>query len=239
MSDTWEVAHPGSHTRLGTLSHEEEIELLGVTCDSMLNSFMPPNFEKMTDDPHSKRIDYIFTSEAAIEEAKVTLTERIPMHDINYSDHFATSVTLQLPYCDLENVRKRPSGHIPHEVFCSIADITASYVIRQEKQKIYRIFHFWLGITVCAGLLIGVWFVHDKGSIFVMMFFSTMCSWCGVLDGAIGFVWGRMELKALREFASEIDLARKVYAQNGFALDKYVSDDDGKEIVKSVDTPQI
>ena len=67
-------------------------------------------------------------------------------------------------------------------------------------------------------MLTSVWFVEQKGSLFVMMFFSTMCSWCGVLDGAIGFIWGRWELRALREFAGEMDLARKVYAQEGMVL---------------------
>jgi sphingomyelin phosphodiesterase 2 len=231
------VAHPALRQR-GSLSDEEWSELLGATCDSKLNSFTPANYEKMVEDPNPKRIDYIFTSDATIEEAKVALTERIPSQDISYSDHFATSVTVQLPYYDPESINKRPPSYIPHEIFTSISEITSSYVIRQEKQKIYRIFHFWLGIAVCIGLLIGVWFVQEKGSIFVMMFFSTMCSWCGVLDGAIGFVWGRMELRALREFASEIDLARKVYAQNGLALEKYLSGDDGKKVVKSIDTQQ-
>jgi hypothetical protein len=45
-----------------------------------------------------------------------------------------------------------------------------------------------------------------------------MCSWCGVLDGAIGFIWGRWEMRALREFAGEMYLARKVYAQEGMVL---------------------
>lgn len=60
-------------------------------------------------------------------------------------------------------------------------------------------------------MLASVWFVKAAGSIFVMMFFSTMCSWCGVLDGAIGFIWGRWELRTIKEFEQELDLARIVY----------------------------
>jgi len=73
-------------------------------------------------------------------------------------------------------------------------------------------------------MLTAAWFVQQKGSIFVMMFFSTMCSWCGVLDGAIGFIWGRWELRSLREFAGEMDLARKVYGQERVILGQMTSD---------------
>jgi hypothetical protein len=164
------------------------------------------------DDPNAKRIDYIFSTETVVEETKVVLTERIPVHNINYSDHFGVSVTLQLP--DLPTIPKL-YGLIPQEIFNSIRQITTSYVIREEKHSMLRVGHFFLSLIVCVSMLTSVWFVDQKGFVFVMMFISTMCSWCGVLDGTIGFVWGRWELRALREFAGEMDLARKVYAQEG------------------------
>jgi len=197
------------------MSEQTQIELLGVTCDSRLNSFRPPNLERDTDDPNAKRIDYIFTSEALVEETKVVFTEQIPGLNMNYSDHYAVSVSLQLPSY---SIARRPSGFIPQQIFNSIRQITTSYVVREEKHSFLRIGHFFLSLVVCVSMLTSVWFVDQKGSIFVMMFFSTMCSWCGVLDGAIGFIWGRWELRALREFAGEMDLARKVYAQEGGML---------------------
>lgn len=190
------------------MSEQAQIDLLGVTCDSRLNSFRPPNLDQSTDDPNAKRIDYIFTSQTLVEEVKVVLTEHIPGHAINYSDHYGVSVILQLP--DIQP--QKPAGYLPPEIFNNIRAITTSYVIREEKYSLLRICHFYLSLVVCLSMLTGVWFVQQKGSIFVMMFFSTMCSWCGILDGAIGFVWGRWELRALREFAGEMDLAKKVYA---------------------------
>jgi sphingomyelin phosphodiesterase 2 len=186
--------------------------VLGVTCDSKLNTFRPHDLETTTDDPNAKRIDYIFTSQTLIEDVRVVLTERIPVHDINYSDHFGVGVTLQLP----EDVpHQLPSGHIPVEIFNSIREITRSYVFREERHSFLRITHFFFSIIVCVSMLIGVWFVKQKGYVFIMMFISTMCSWCGVLDWVIGYVWGRSELRTLKEFIAEMDLARKVYAQEG------------------------
>ena len=204
--------HPSSPKDAQFLSEQAQIDSMGVTCDSRLNTFRPPNLEKETDDPNAKRIDYIFTSESLIEETKVVFTERIPIHNINYSDHYAVSATLQLPECSLIPTTQR---FLPQEIFNSIRQITTSYVIREEKHSFLRIGHFFLSLVVCLSLMTSVWFVEQRGSIFVMMFFSTMCSWCGVLDGVIGFVWGRWESRALREFAAEMDLARKVYAQEG------------------------
>lgn len=192
------------------MSEQAEIDSLGVTCDSTLNSFRSPNLERETDDPNAKRIDYIFTSQTIVEETKVVFTERIPIHNINYSDHYGVSVSLQLPN---SSIVPNLTGFLPPEVFNSIRQITTSYVLRQEKHSFLRIGHFYLSLAVCTAMLTSVWFVDQKGSIFVMIFFSTMCSWCGVLDGIIGFIWGRWERRALREFAGEMDLARKVYAQ--------------------------
>lgn len=212
VSDAWEVVHPPSQTDIQFLSDQAQIDVLGVTNESKLNTFRPDNLEATTDDPNAKRIDYIFTSEALIEEARVVFTELIPVHNISYSDHFGVDVTLQLPE---DNPRQIPSGHLPSEIFNAIREITTSYTLREERYSLLRITHFSFSVVVCISMLTGVWFVKQKACIFIMMFISTMCSWCGVLDWVIGYLWGRWELRALKEFTAEMDLARKVYAQEG------------------------
>jgi sphingomyelin phosphodiesterase 2 len=192
------------------MSEQAQIDILGVTCESRLNTFRPKDLEKATDDPNAKRLDYIFTSKTFIDSAKVVLTERIAQHNINYSDHFGVSVSFQLP----ESTTIKPST-LPQALFNNIREITLSYTIREEKHSLLRICHFFFSLSVCIAMHVGLWFVDQKGSIFVMMFFSTMCAWCGVLDGVIGFIWGRWELRTLREFESEMDLARRVYAEVG------------------------
>ena len=81
MEDAWNAIHPPVETDTQFLSEQAQIDILGVTCDSRLNTFRPTDLETATDDPNAKRIDYIFTSQAVIEEAKVAFTERIPAQD--------------------------------------------------------------------------------------------------------------------------------------------------------------
>jgi sphingomyelin phosphodiesterase 2 len=190
-----------------------------VTCDSRLNSFRPANLEKETDDPNAKRIDYIFTSsEAQIEEAKVVATEKIPGHNnINYSDHFGVSVTLILPPQD-ELQQAPKTGYLSQDTFRQIREVTTSYVIREQKHAFLRIRHFYLGVCIVFSMWIAIWFVESKVSIFVMLWMASVFAWCGFLDGCIGFLWGRWEQRTLREFAGEIELARKVYAEQEEAL---------------------
>jgi len=212
--DTWNVVHPDTPPLVAE-SEQEQVDLFGVTCDSKLNIFSPKDVAKATGDPNPKRIDYVFTSEATVENVEVTCTELIPHLGLNYSDHFAVSVTLQLPQVI---PTPKQNGHIPQDIFNNIREIIFAYTLREQKGNALRCCHFFLSLAVCTSMLTGMWFVEQKGSIFVMMFFSTMCSWCGVLDGVIGYVWGRWELRSLKEFQSEMDLARRVYAQEGFQV---------------------
>jgi len=119
-------------------------------------------------------------------------------------------VSLQLP--DELCLRK---GLLPPALFNEIRRITAAYVLREHRHAVLRMSHFFLSLAVCISMHTGMWWVNVKGSLFVMMFFSTMCSCCGVVDGLIGFIWGRWEDRSIREFQSEVELARRVYAQEG------------------------
>jgi sphingomyelin phosphodiesterase 2 len=215
--DAWEAVHPEAPIDPACLSDQAQIDILGVTCDSRLNSFCPDNLEKETDDPNAKRIDYIFTSETQIEEVKVAATEKIPGHNISYSDHFGVSATIILPSQDeLRHFSKL--GYLSQDTFRKIREVTTSYIIREQKYAFIRIGHFYLGICVVFSMWICIWFVESKAAIFVMLWMASVFAWCGFLDGCIGFIWGRWEQRTLREFAGEIELARKVYAEQEEAL---------------------
>jgi sphingomyelin phosphodiesterase 2 len=178
-----------------------------VTCDSKLNTFRPRDLETTTNDPNAKRIDYIFTSKAAIDSSEVTLTELIAGHDINYSDHYGVSTTLYLT-----KGSSAYQGRLTPRIFISILDITFSYIHREESRSLMRTLHSYLSLVFCFAMLVTVWFVQQKGTVFVMMLLSMIVMLTGVVDWIIGFVWGRMELRALKEFTSEMELARSFYA---------------------------
>src|SRR5204863_9075856 len=113
---------------------------------------------------------------------------------------------------------KKVTGYISPEIFNRIREITTAYIIREEKHSFLRICHSFFSLVICLIILIGVWFVEQKGYIFIMMFCGIISSWGGTINWIIGYVWGRWELRALREFMEEMDLARKVYTQEGLAL---------------------
>ena len=208
--DAWDVFHPGQPPDLQTLSDQQQIDLLGVTCESKLNTFRPKDLETATNDPNAKRLDYIFTTEALIETIQVVLTERIPEHDINYSDHFGVAAVIHLP-----QEKHKTVGYIPQEVFSEIRKITVKYMEREERHRMLRLWHFYLSTALIVILHTAVWFAQRRPVIFLLMFVCTMCSWTGVLGGLISFVWGSWERRTLKEFSSEMELAGKVYAQTG------------------------
>jgi len=207
--------HPPVTQDIQSLSDQTQIDVLGVTCDSKLNTFRPRNLETATNDPNAKRLDYIFTSETHVESANVVFTEPIPDHNFNYSDHFGVSAIVQLP----DELRK-PSAYLPPQLFDDVAEITAQYTLREKRHSIIRIYHFFLSLTICIAMHIAIWFAHRKVGEFLILLISTVTCCAGVLDGVIGYVWGRWERRALREFASEMELARKVYSQGGLPMEQ-------------------
>jgi sphingomyelin phosphodiesterase 2 len=204
---------------LGNLTDEEQITVLGVTCDSKLNTFRPPHLEKECDDPNAKRIDYIFTSPAMIESAEVVLTERIPEHNINYSDHFGVSVELQLPV-----EHPLPNAYLSPQWFANVVEITAQYSRRQKRQSAIRLSWFCFALALCIALHVAIWFAARQGVRFFIVLISTVSAGWGFIDGLlIGVVWARWEKRALQEFAHEMDLAASIYAQEGIHLTNAVT----------------
>jgi len=185
-----------------------------VTCESKLNVFRPKDLERATNDGNAKRLDYIFTSEALIETIQVVLTERIPQHDINYSDHYGVAAIIHLS----DDRRKKPVGYLPPQLFEEIRKINIAYREREDRHCMRRIWHFYLSTAIIFILLTMVWFAQRRPVIFVMMFASTMFSWLGFLDGVIGFVWGRWERRTLKEYSSELELASHGYGQVGIPV---------------------
>jgi sphingomyelin phosphodiesterase 2 len=200
--------HPVFTENINTLSDEAQIDIVGVTCESKLNTYRPKDLETATDDPNAKRLDYIFTSETQVDSVDVVFVDRIPVHNINYSDHFGVSATVYLP-----EEHRIPNGYIPPAIFDSIHTVTTKYMFRERRHNILRIYHYFLSLMICMGMFVFIFFARHRVGMFTIMFISTTSSWCGLLSGLIGYVWGRWERRYLREFASEMDLARKIYLE--------------------------
>src|SRR5271169_6491537 len=103
VDDSWLAVHPdnppsSAASNTSHLSDSDRIRLLGVTCDSQLNTWRAYDLAKDMDDPTPKRLDYVFVNQdrAIVRDCTVVFTEIIPSLQCSYSDHFGIHVKLQL-----------------------------------------------------------------------------------------------------------------------------------------------
>ena len=227
VSDSWLAVHPDTPPSTGGsntthFSDADRIRLLGVTCDSKLNTWRAYDLAKDMDDPSPKRLDYVFVNQdhATVLESTVVFTEPIPHLNCSYSDHFGIQVKLQLKQHlkDVSDVTITEEGMLSHAMFDSIDWISERYIDREIRHSKYRIWHFWASVVVFIGLLIGQWWVVPRYAHFVILLGAVVVMVTGTIDGLIGFIFGRWEIRALREFISEVHLARKIYLGEGTGI---------------------
>jgi sphingomyelin phosphodiesterase 2 len=113
VSDSWLSKYPDTPAMQPTDSTAKyNIEVLGATCDSVVNTWRMPGPTRPPDstvDPHAQRLDYIFHSahNSSIAEIKVGMIEPMPMpsqtggkggagKECTLSDHFSVELKLRL-----------------------------------------------------------------------------------------------------------------------------------------------
>ena len=167
------------------------------------------------DDPTAKRLDYVFVNQdrAIVRENIVVFTEPIPTLNCSYSDHFGINVKLQLriPAKDDSETTITDEGILSHAIFDTIEHISDHYIAREIRHSWYRNLHFFVSVFVFIGLLVGQWWVEPNYGHFIILLGAVLVTVTGTINGLIGFIFGRWEIRALKEFISEVRLARKVY----------------------------
>jgi sphingomyelin phosphodiesterase 2 len=227
VSDSWLAVHPdtpppSAGSTFTHLSDIERIRLLGVTCDSALNTWRAYDLAKDMDDPSAKRLDYVFVNQdrAAVRECTVVFTEPVPGLNCSYSDHFGINVKLELRnrLKDGSEATYSEESVLSHAMFDTIERISDRYIAREVRHSQYRNIHFFASIAVFIGLLIGQWWVQPNYGHFIILLGGVLVMVTGTINGLIGFIFGRWEIRALREFISEVRLARKVYLGDSIRL---------------------
>lgn len=179
-----------------------------------------------TPDPRAKRLDYIFFASATgsdwnVESAQVGMTMRHPTLKCSLSDHFSVEATIVRkevgrPRSGASDSTKspaiveraRPINLLPVETYEIIQDMIATYIIRERKQRRYRLAHFGAELCVSIGCLIAVWWSPHNAVSFMLMLISTLGLSAGVLDGLMGGLFVGSEIRALKEFQYEIANAK-------------------------------
>ncbi|KAL4911071.1 hypothetical protein BDW74DRAFT_142377 [Aspergillus multicolor] len=199
----------------------------GATCDGPYNTWRwSKKDQKRLDKGHDiaveafkdspdykgKRLDYIFVGDEvgwSVREVSLTMTDRHPTLCCSLSDHFAVQAVITR---DSSATNKNENGGgkssrltLPAETYDHILEMIHKYVLRERKQRRWRLAHFVASVLVTIGCWVGVWWNGDRPYIpFILMLVSTLGFGAGILDGLIGGLFVSSELRALKEFEWEI-----------------------------------
>ncbi|KAK9370419.1 Endonuclease/exonuclease/phosphatase [Lipomyces kononenkoae] len=211
LQDSWTTVHGTSteHILPESLSPEKQITTLGVTCDSLLNTWREDR-----DISEAKRLDYCFHSPhlSTVDSVDVTFIDKVPGLNVSPSDHFGVSVALRiLPRAksklasgqeQVEESGRHPD--LPLASYESILDVIACYLPTARAQKYYRLLHYYISIVLVVALHVGIFWVKGGWPAFLVVLGSTVIAVTGVIDGMLGYLFGRNELRALKEVEEEV-----------------------------------
>jgi sphingomyelin phosphodiesterase 2 len=110
------------------------------------------------------------------------------------------------------------NGVLSKDVFDTIDRISERYLSRELCQSQYRIRHFFASLFIFVAFLIGQWWVQPKAGNFVILFATVLVVVTGTINGLIGFIFGRWEINAVREFISEVRLAKGIYSEGSIGV---------------------
>ncbi|KAF1973334.1 DNase I-like protein [Bimuria novae-zelandiae CBS 107.79] len=247
VRDVWRILHPNSSIgaakdkveqmrNVPMPNAEYNLTQNGATCDSALNTWRwnkahkqrlakgeNVQIEPTVEDPHAKRLDYIFFSsgshhdatrgqtsaEWTLKEANVGMTARHPTLYCSLSDHFSVEATLvrslEEPLAATSNGPwALPETYLPIETYDEILATIAKYDARERTQRRLRLGHFGFQFCLTVGCLIGVWWVPTHYAAFILMLISSLSLSVGVIDGLMGGLFVSSELRALKEFEWEV-----------------------------------
>ncbi|KAK9475382.1 Endonuclease/exonuclease/phosphatase [Dipodascopsis tothii] len=185
---------------VGSLTPEQQIAELGVTCDSQLNTWRASR-----ERDEACRLDYCFHSPgtSAVVGHAVVFTETVPTLGVSPSDHFGVQVDLALT----KEAARAPAPVDPG-LYDGVLATIAEYRPTSDAQASWRLRHFFASLVAVAALLIGVfWIDHGWGG-FIIALAAVLVAVTGVVDGLMGFLFGRFERRALDEVADEVAIVR-------------------------------
>ncbi|SCV03064.1 LANO_0G01926g1_1 [Lachancea nothofagi CBS 11611] len=210
--DSWEQLHGEQDlAHISKLEPLRQIEYGGTTCDSIMNTW-----RSMRRPDEACRLDYALIDPSRLEtvQACVKFTERIPEIG-SFSDHFAYNCTLRLRPKDLnshtneENARESILERMAN--YEEMAKVIENYKRVANWQKVWRGTHFWLTILGIIAVHIVITFTSNRAgwsSVF-WVFFVTIITAAGLINGLIAFLFGRSELRALEEVSMEVQDAKR------------------------------
>ena len=224
LTDSWEVINGKTDLELvKNMDPWEQIIRAATTCDSILNTWRA---DRATDE--ACRLDYALVDCDVLQPLKATVefTEKIPNVG-SYSDHFAYSATFKIrksflnSTSGLENSDKNQSDDIDVEstmvfvsneekfqIYSELKNLVGDYINTTLKwQRKWRLWHFILSFIIAVAFLPVITVVSYRApwASILFYFFGCVIFATGVINGLISFLFGRYELRNLREVILEVD----------------------------------
>lgn len=91
-----------------------------------------------------------------------------------------------------------------------ILQMIHTYILRERKQRRWRMTHFLVSTVVSIGCFIAVWWSPRNFVAFILILVSSLGIMAGTLDGLIGGLFVGSELRALAEFEWEVRNAYRI-----------------------------
>lgn len=225
MSDSWqEVNGPKipSSPEIEQLTPEAAIHVLGVTCDSPLNTWSKHFLKKSAHKKYGDRLDYIFyerSDQLQCVQSNVVLSETIPGTEKSYSDHFGVCSIFKIsPKVTREAVSS--NSQYSNLTKDTLDGILAT--LRSDQYHSKRTEKFLLRLLVITLIAIIVLFaiivalpaslrLNDHGDIVIILVtvFGQVLLIASALIAPValivGFVFGHTEQRALLQFIKELE----------------------------------
>ncbi|KAK9455639.1 Endonuclease/exonuclease/phosphatase [Dipodascopsis uninucleata] len=194
---------------VASLTPEQQIKILGVTCDSQLNTWRADRHIS-----EAQRLDYCFHAPGIsdIDDISVAFVDPVPGLGCSASDHFGLMVKIrmvpQVPEILNSGLQQYREERRPIQFavdnYNSILTTIASYRPTAVAQQFWRLLHFWVSVVALIALHIGCFWISKGWPVFLVLLGSVVIAVTGVIDGLIGFLFGRFELRTLQEFEEEV-----------------------------------
>ncbi|KAI9246736.1 Endonuclease/exonuclease/phosphatase [Phascolomyces articulosus] len=214
-----------------TLSQQDIVQPLGITCNSPMNTWSNP--KRFIKNPYSvgDRLDYIFyrkSPQLQCVRSCVAMTEHIPNTRMSYSDHFGVHSTFALYHnapATMATTGDMPDvSRLSHPTYTWIEPSVLEEIraiFKRDMIATRRTANFLLALFVFLVIAVIVLYAivialpvslqfHERGSL-VTILVNTLGGLCVIAMAAtaticliVGFVFGRTEQRALRQFELEV-----------------------------------
>ncbi|KAK4498529.1 hypothetical protein PRZ48_011187 [Zasmidium cellare] len=166
------------------------------------------------EDWKAKRLDYIFfgcdDDSYAVEDVRVGMTMRHPELKCSLSDHFSVETTLvRSANPSPTSIRPSQTPTLPTTTYDQILSLISTYIARERRQRKQQLTLFWSSVLLVIACHVAIWWSPRNFVAFILLFLSTFGLAGGVLMGLMGFLFVKTELRALKEFAWEVERARE------------------------------